>query len=278
VAFAVNARCIDCDTCRTLAPDVFGDGDGQAVVTAQPEGAAARARAARALVACPTAAIVAAPRPPELAAAARAFPMPVDGLKDVYTCGYASPASYGASSWLLRRAAGNVLVDSPRAVKPLLDNLEALGGVALMFLTHRDDVADHARFRRRLGCERILHADDVGPGTRDVERQPRGGEPVRLAEDLVMIPVPGHTRGSAALLWRQEVLFTGDHLWWSPELARLDASRAVCWWSWAEQRRSLLRLREHPFRAVLPGHGRPLVLPDAAAMRRELDRVIAAVG
>ena len=146
-----------------------------------------------------------------------------------------------------------------------------------MFLTHRDDVADHQRFRERFGCERILHADDVGAGTRDVERQPRGRDALRLAGDLLLIPVPGHTRGSAALLYRDEVLFTGDHLWWSPDLGRLDASRGVCWHSWPEQRRSLERLLAHEFRALLPGHGRPLVCADAATMRRELERAIAAL-
>lgn len=277
VTYSVDAaRCIDCDNCRTLAPAVFGDGPGQAIVAVQPRTAAERDRAARALVSCPTGAIKVRPKPPELAAAARAFPEPIAGLDDVFACGYASESSYGASAYFLRRAAGNVLVDSPRAVRPLIENLASFGGVGAMFLTHRDDVADHRRFRARFGLlERILHADDVGAGTRDVERQPRGHDPVQLAPDLLLIPTPGHTRGSACLLYRDEILFTGDHLWFDPDLGRLDASRGVCWYSWPEQLRSLARLREHTFRAVLPGHGRPLVLPDAAAMRAELVRALA---
>ena len=61
-------------------------------------------------------------------------------------------------------------MDSPRAAGPLLKNLESRGGIATMFLTHRDDVADHAAFHRRFGCERVLHERDVTPSTRDVER------------------------------------------------------------------------------------------------------------
>ena len=30
--FYVDSSCIDCDTCRTLAPDTFGDAPGQARV------------------------------------------------------------------------------------------------------------------------------------------------------------------------------------------------------------------------------------------------------
>lgn len=30
-----------------------------------------------------------------------------------------------------------------------------------MFLTHQDDVADHAKWAARFGCERIIHEDDV---------------------------------------------------------------------------------------------------------------------
>ena len=46
-----------------------------------------------------------------------------------------------------------------------------------MFLSHRDDVADHAAFARRFGCKRVLHRVDVGDGTRDVERRLEGDEP-----------------------------------------------------------------------------------------------------
>lgn len=35
--------------------------------------------------------------------------------------------------------------------------LQALGGAKYMFLTHRDDVADHVKWQAHLGCERIIH-------------------------------------------------------------------------------------------------------------------------
>jgi glyoxylase-like metal-dependent hydrolase (beta-lactamase superfamily II) len=138
-----------------------------------------------------------------------------------------------------------------------------------MFLTHRDDVADHARWAAALGCARVLHARDVSSGTRGVEVRLEGDDPVPLGEGLVAIPVPGHTAGSAALLADDRVLFTGDHLWGDAE-GRLGASRAVCWWSWERQAASMERLAAFRFDVVLPGHGRPWRGGSAEEARREV--------
>lgn len=264
----VDRFCIDCDLCRQLAPSVFARDDraGQSFVRAQPAGDTERHRALLALVTCPTASI-GATRKLDTRAAARAFPIEVDGLADVRFCGYASPDSYGAASWLVLRPGGNVLVDSPRAAGPLLDRVAALGGVRWMFLTHRDDVADHAAWRARFGCERVLHQGDVDGDTRDVERVLDGRAPVRLDDDLLAIPVPGHTRGSCALLVRDAVLFTGDHLWASDDETGVDAGRDVCWYSWPEQRRSIAALAAHRFTDVVPGHGRRFRAASPEAMQ-----------
>ena len=55
----MDDTCIDCDACRQIAPDTFSRSARarQSVVTRQPEGPAQAARAAMALVACPTASI-----------------------------------------------------------------------------------------------------------------------------------------------------------------------------------------------------------------------------
>jgi len=144
-----------------------------------------------------------------------------------------------------------------------------------MFLTHRDDVADHRAWRARFGCERVLHRSDATAGTRDVERLLEGSEPMRLAADLLAIPVPGHTRGSHALLVDETYLFTGDHLWANDDESGLEAGPDVCWYSWTEQRRSVARLAEHRFTWVLPGHGRKFRAESVEAMRQEILRVAA---
>ena len=86
--------------------------------------------------------------------------------------------------------------------------------------------------------------------------------------------MPGHTRGSQALLYRDEILFTGDHLWGSEAGDGLDASRGVCWYSWAEQTRSMAKLLAFDFEWVLPGHG-PRFHAPARKMRAELEKLIA---
>lgn len=301
--FFVDTTCIDCGICRWVAPASFSRsaGNGLSYVRSQPPAGPARTRALMALVACPTGSIGTDPHA-DASEGVEAFPAPIArsisgeaydragadfpsdsdvsdragaDFDNIYFSGFASPDSYGAASWLVRRAEGNVLVDSPRAAAPLLRRIDALGGVRWLFLTHRDDVADHEKLRARFGCERVLHTRDVSAGTAAVERKIEGDDPVALADDLTIIPIPGHTRGSAALLYEDAVLFTGDHLWYDLEDRRLDASRGVCWYSWPHQVRSMERLLDFRFEWVLPGHGDPWRAPSAAAMRAELERLVA---
>jgi glyoxylase-like metal-dependent hydrolase (beta-lactamase superfamily II)/ferredoxin len=263
----VDDTCIACDTCRRLAPATFGGGeDDVAFVSRQPGSAAERRRAMMALVACPVAAIGSSSKE-GAAEATRAFPYEV--APGVLDCGYAAESSFGAASWLVLRPDGNVLVDSPRFAAPLAERIRALGGVRLLFLTHRDDVADHARWAEALGCERALHARDLGPRTRGVERVLEGDASIPLGEGVAAIPVPGHTAGSTALLVDDTFLFTGDHLWGDAG-GRLGASRSVCWHDWGEQTASMEKLGALRFEWVFPGHGRPWRAPSAEAARREV--------
>jgi glyoxylase-like metal-dependent hydrolase (beta-lactamase superfamily II) len=204
-------------------------------------------------------------------AALAAYPELVE--EDVYRCGFTAEGSFGAFSYLIRRADGNVLIDSPRFAGPLVKNLAAMGGARRMLLTHQDDVADHEKFHSRFGLERVMHRDDVHPRTAMIERQPSGSAPVELEPGLLMIPTPGHTRGHAVFLYRDKFLFTGDHLAWSESRGHLYAFRSACWYSWSEQIRSMERLLDYRFEWVLPGHGRPVNLP-AGAMRASLETCI----
>lgn len=269
--FYVDRTCIDCDTCRRIAPETFGAADDHSTVRRQPGDDGARLRALMALVACPTGSIGTRSRADARPAIA-AFPQPVE--ENVSFCGFTSENSFGAWSYFVERPGGNVLVDSPRAVGRLKAHFRERGGVATMFLTHRDDVADHAVFRHEFGCERVLHERDVGGATADVERKIFGNEPVALADGLLAIPTPGHTRGHCVLLYREKYLFTGDHLAWSESRQRLVAFRDACWYSWKEQTRSMERLLDFSFEWVLPGHGAWHRAKSATEMRRELERCV----
>jgi glyoxylase-like metal-dependent hydrolase (beta-lactamase superfamily II)/ferredoxin len=265
--FFVDSSCIDCDACRIFAPSVFHDAGGQSAVYHQPESAGELLAAQRALISCPTASI--GSQKHDMHAALASLPELVSG--DVYRCGYTSESSFGAISYYLGDS--KILVDSPRFAMPLVKNIENLGGIRTMLLTHQDDVADHAKFHEHFACDRVLHRDDVRSRTAAVERQPAGLDPVALAQDLVMIPTPGHTKGHAVFLYRDTFLFTGDHLAWSERRGHLYAFRGACWYSWSEQIASMKRLLDYDFQWVLPGHGRPVQLRRGSA-RAELERCI----
>jgi glyoxylase-like metal-dependent hydrolase (beta-lactamase superfamily II)/ferredoxin len=270
--FFVDDTCIDCATCRWMAPRTFDAASGASRVHHQPTDSADVTAALRALVACPTGSIGTTVRHPELAAVIRSFPLAIE--PGVSHCGYHSADSFGAASYFVERPEGNILVDSPRYNAHLARSLESRGGVRYLFLTHRDDVADHAQWAARFGAERILHRDDRTRGTADVERWLTGTEPRPLLPGVTMIPTPGHTKGSACLLVDDAILFTGDTLAWSPRLGHLHAFRDACWYSWSALRESVARLATYGFRRVLPGHGRP-VSSDPASMAASMRACLA---
>jgi glyoxylase-like metal-dependent hydrolase (beta-lactamase superfamily II)/ferredoxin len=250
--FFVDDSCIDCETCRWVAPRTFGEQGGYARVHTQPSTPDEVRRAEMALLACPTASIGTIEKH-ALTAAQDAFPDPIaDG---VHHLGYHAESSFGAASYLAVRPRGNLMIDAPRFVKPLVRRIEALGGVATIFLTHQDDVADFAKYRDHFGARVIIHADDAH-GLTGVETI-TGTAPVALDDEALLIPVPGHTRGSTCLLYRDRFLFSGDHAAFDPERGRVYAFRNACWYSWSAQRASMERLLAHRFEHLLPGHGHP---------------------
>ncbi|MGB7712630.1 MAG: MBL fold metallo-hydrolase [Microcoleus sp.] len=252
--FYVDSTCISCDTCRWMAPEVFVEVGEQSAVYQQPTNDTAERRSLAALLSCPTSSIGTVDKPKNIKEVQQSLPAIV--TENVYHCGYHSEKSYGAASYLIVRPEGNILVDSPRFVPPLVKNIEAMGGIRYLYLTHRDDVADHQQYRDHFGCDRILHTDEINAGTRSVEIQLSGNEPHQIADDLLIISVPGHTKGHTVLLYNNKFLLSGDHLAWSDNLQQLIAFRQVCWYSWAEQIQSMQNLANYEFEWVLPGHGR----------------------
>lgn len=269
--FYVDSTCIDCDTCRWMTPEVFHRAGKMSAVYHQPTNETERLKAMQALLACPTASIGTVEKPTDIKEVQLSFPIPV--AENVYHCGYHAESSFGAASYLIRRPSGNILVDSPRWSPPLVKHLEEMGGVRYLYLTHRDDVADHQKYRQKFGCDRLLHTDDISSSTREVEIHIQGQEPFALANDLLIIPVPGHTRGHTVLLYNNKFLFTGDHLAWSTQLNQLIAFRNACWYSWPELTRSMQKLTHYTFEWILPGHGHRYHT-DSQTMQNQLKQCI----
>jgi ferredoxin len=136
-------RCIDCQTCRWMAPEVFKRVDGKAAVAAQPSSQEETTKALQALLSCPTSSIHTHKPPPKevLVQVQDMFPLPLDdnllpvrasfllmsgnssvsqssqmpippcSFQGVYLCGYHSQHSFGATSYLVTHPQGNILVD-----------------------------------------------------------------------------------------------------------------------------------------------------------------------
>jgi ferredoxin len=167
----VDTRCIDCGTCRDIAPDLFAERSGLSVVRRQPSDGE-DAHAWLAAQACPTLSIGTISRRPR---PGRLYPREIEAGSGVFDLGYCSEDSFGASAWLIVRPAGNVLVDSPRFTEALARSLDELGGVRHVVFTHRDDVADGRRWCERFRARSWIHIDDRAgaPWTTDVLTEER---------------------------------------------------------------------------------------------------------
>jgi len=250
--FYVDSTCINCDTCRQLAPTSFEEVGDFSAVTQQPTDEGHVQQAYQALLACPVGSIgTELSDKAALQSAMVSFPVHLED--GVYYCGFNSEKSFGANSFFIEHSEGNWLIDSPRYVKHLVDAFERRGGISQIFLTHEDDVADADKYAAHFKAKRILHRADAHAVPK-AEWIVDGSDAVQLAGDFQAIPVPGHTPGSMALLYRKKFLFTGDHLWWNPQTRSLEAPNRLVW-----RKRVLVdsihKLLDYRFEWVLAGHG-----------------------
>jgi glyoxylase-like metal-dependent hydrolase (beta-lactamase superfamily II)/ferredoxin len=268
--FFVDSTCINCDTCRQLATATFAENDDFSSVYRQPIGDAEVHAAYQALVACPVGSIgTLQGDKAQVQKAVSTFPLQLD--THIYYNGFNSEKSFGANSYFLQHPDGNWLIDSPRYVRHLVTAFERMGGIKYIFLTHEDDVADAGRYAAQFGATRIIHSADADaePGAEWIIE---GLDPVEVGQEFRIIPVPGHTQGSIALLYADRYLFTGDHMGWDRDVNGL---RLATVYVWNEEilRRSTARLLDYRFEWVLPGHADRIGLP-AARMKEELQRLL----
>ncbi len=250
----IDTRCINCTASRTVAPGLIVKDGGQSVFAKQPETPEELMMAWRARLLCPTASVRT-----EGHADAPEGVFPEEMTKGIYRLGYNARSAYGAHSFLIRRQAGNVMVDAPRWTRAVVAPLEDWDGLSDILLTHEDDVGDADRYANRFRARVWIHEADraAAPYAGKILS---GREPIHIDGDFLAIPVPGHTKGSVVYLYDRRYLFTGDSLAWSFEQGDLMAFREFCW-SWREQMRSLQRLLDYHFEWVFAGHGGSRYLP-----------------
>lgn len=268
--FYVDATCINCDTCRQLAPASFEEVGDFSAVTSQPTDEGSMHQAYQALLACPVGSIGTEPSEPvRMQEAMASFPLHLDD--GVYYCGFNSEKSFGANSFFIEHPDGNWLIDSPRYLKHLVETFERKGGLSHIFLTHKDDVAEVDKYAAHFGAKRIIHRADLEAAP-DAEWIIEEVESSQVLPQFQIIPVPGHTAGSMALLYNNTYLFTGDHLWWDSKQQMLRAPSQLVW-----RKRVLLdsmqKLLDYRFEWVLAGHGDRVRL-SADAMQSQLQALI----
>ena len=251
----IDDRCIGCGASFSIAPDLIAPtADGrQFVFRAQPADAAQLERAQLAAEVCPTNSSGTESR------LRWAWHHPVEIASGVWRCGSNSPDTAGGNAYLVVRADGNVLIDSPRYTGRVVRHIRSHGGLACIALTHRDDVGDAEQYAREFGAEVVIHRADAKAApfaTKLVD----GVDTVEIRAGLLAIPTPGHTIGHMMYLLDGETLFSGDSLSWDPDRQNLWAEKLVCWYSWPEQLTSIEHLADHAFTRVIPTHG--AVSPD----------------
>ena len=185
-------------------------------------------------------------------------------------------SSLAIRAFLLRRAAGNLLVYSVDGLGSAREQLERLGGVSRQYLNHRHE----AMFASGgPGAPLYIHRADEGPVAASLDVRAGFSRRHLLDDDFEVIPTPGHTPGATTYLWRSgglRVLFTGDSLYlrdgeWVAAVLR-SSDRAA----YAD---SLELIRELDFDVLVPwaaSSGDPsYALATRAEARRRIDAVLA---
>jgi glyoxylase-like metal-dependent hydrolase (beta-lactamase superfamily II) len=208
-----------------------------------------------------------------MTAPAAATERPIHGLLASAPAPLPFAPSLHIRAFLLRRAAGNVLIYSAPTLEPA--TFAAAGPVARAYLNHRHE----AMFGSDLpGVPLFVHEADRDSVARTRAVRASFSRRHTLDGDLEAIPTPGHTPGATAYLWdsgEHRLLFTGDTIYlrdgeWVA--AVLDSSDRAAYLE------SLNLLRDLDFDVLVPWvatAGGPFHAPtDAAETRRRINALI----
>ena len=178
-------------------------------------------------------------------------------------------------SFVLPRADGNVIVYNSPGITEVAADIGRIGGATRLLINHAHegmygqpdlDVPAYVHERDRAEIGRSLPIAGVF-----TDRQ-------MIADDLEVIPTPGHTAGTTSYLWdngEHRFLFTGDFLWiengeWKAVV--LDAHLR------ADYLASLALVRDLDFDVLVPwgvtDDGPPFVIVERAEREERIEIVI----
>ncbi|MGG6293309.1 MBL fold metallo-hydrolase [Leptolyngbya sp. AN02str] len=148
----------------------------------------------------------------------------------------------GGTAYVLQLPEGNVLIDCPNWDDTVHAELQALGGVRWLVLTHRGAIAQVKEIQQATGCHVVIQEQEAYllPNLTLTTFEQK----YELTETAYAFWTPGHTPGSACLYWAQHggVLFTGRHLLPNQqgEPVPLRLSKTFHWWRQLKQVQRLL--------------------------------------
>jgi uncharacterized cupin superfamily protein len=109
------------------------------------------------------------------------------------------------------RAEGNILIDPVLMIDSDLDQLERLGGVAVIIVTNRDHEREAAGFRERTGAIIVTHEADAALLSCAVDKTVVDGDEIVPGLRAVHLGAGGKSPGEVALYWPQRrVVLSGD--------------------------------------------------------------------
>eukprot|EP01031_Cornospumella_fuschlensis_P028207 gene28209-34061_t len=104
----------------------------------------------------------------------------------------------------------NVMIDTPRFNSRLAQH-RGQGGLHMMVITHKHDMGDQKKWKDRFpDVQRVMHRFDSGTIGMDIE--------VKLQGESKWNPLPNMTIN---VIPKESILFTGDHLMYSPDAGQL---------------------------------------------------------
>ncbi|MFD8000453.1 MBL fold metallo-hydrolase [Streptomyces mirabilis] len=258
--WSVDDRCLNCNIARQIAPGMIGfkeggEYGGLSTVIRQPETDADIEKMYMAAHACPTRSV----HPPadRWDADSDPYPKPLDEDGVVWLCGHASPQTYGATSYLVRRPDGTaMMIDTPRWRPALARRYEEkVGKVTDVLITHLDHVAHARKYADAFGARLWIHEGDLH-SLPSADHVIQGTQPVEIGPGVIAHPFPGHTEGSTLFIADEKYCFTGDAFFWSNSQQTLEVAHSVVYDSIKTLAESVARgAEELTFEWVLPGHG-----------------------
>lgn len=199
---------------------------------------------------------------------------PLPERPDIYWIEVYDPQTYHAQSYLLVHPEGNILIDVPAYRKEVIRALQERGGVRYIFITHKDDIGSAGTFQEFFHARIILHRSEAHY-VRDGQVDIAFDGDLSLYPDVVIVHLPGHTPGSAALLDLRApaALFCGDAIN-VKDTHELFVPRHPFDFDARLKRITLRKLLQYPFELVLPAHPAHPGLYLPAGGRQHLEQLL----